>query len=186
MIGGHLTCEVIQGLSRHTDEGHLTQPVVTRQVHGNYRLLVILAPQYRACNRMNQGICSTYPIKYACGSPSIFVYLQFIYIHVIWSPIFFRVASLALGQSYDCPSASEATLKDMGKTDLYQTKRNHNKAQTMSIILVNLQGQKNYRHNSSKHIIKHGFIIKLEMFIKKTHITHLIAHPWGWAMGCVL
>ena len=33
-------------------------------------------------------------------------------VHVI-SPISFRVASLALGQSYDCPSASEATLKDM-------------------------------------------------------------------------
>ena len=28
-------------------------------------------------------------------------------------PISFRVTSLALGQSYDCPSASEATLKDM-------------------------------------------------------------------------
>ena len=34
-----------------------------------------------------------------------------------WStlPISFRLSSLALGQSYDCPSASEATLKDMGK-----------------------------------------------------------------------
>ena len=30
-------------------------------------------------------------------------------------PISFRVASLALGQSHDCPSASEVTLKDMGK-----------------------------------------------------------------------
>ena len=29
--------------------------------------------------------------------------------------ISFRVTSLALGQSHDCPSASEATLKDMGK-----------------------------------------------------------------------
>ena len=27
----------------------------------------------------------------------------------------FRVTSLVLGQSYDCPSASEVTLKDMGK-----------------------------------------------------------------------
>ena len=41
-------------------------------------------------------------------------------------PIFFKVASLALGQSYDCPSASEATLKDMGKINWYQT---HNKTQ---------------------------------------------------------
>ena len=29
-------------------------------------------------------------------------------------PKLFRVASLALGQSYDCPSANEATLKGMG------------------------------------------------------------------------
>ena len=36
------------------------------------------------------------------------------WIHVIFSPIFFRVTSLALGQSYDCPSVSEATLKNMG------------------------------------------------------------------------
>ena len=35
--------------------------------------------------------------------------------HVIYVPMYFRVASLALGQSYDCPSASEATLKDMSK-----------------------------------------------------------------------
>ena len=28
-------------------------------------------------------------------------------------PLSFRVTSLALGQSYDCPSACEATLKDM-------------------------------------------------------------------------
>ena len=28
-------------------------------------------------------------------------------------PIFFRITSLALGQSYDCPSASEVTVKDM-------------------------------------------------------------------------
>ena len=38
-------------------------------------------------------------------------------IHVIYLPIFFKVASLALGQSHDCPSASVATLKEMAKTD---------------------------------------------------------------------
>ena len=31
------------------------------------------------------------------------------------SPISFRVASLALGQSYDCPSAIAVTLNDMSK-----------------------------------------------------------------------
>ena len=31
---------------------------------------------------------------------------------MIYLPKSFRVASLALGQSYDCPSATEVTLKD--------------------------------------------------------------------------
>ena len=48
--------------------------------------------------------------------------------------ISFRVTSLALGQSYDCPSASEVTLKDMGK-NLYQTKTKHSKARTICIFL---------------------------------------------------
>ena len=39
-------------------------------------------------------------------------------------PIFFRVTSLALGQSHDCPSAGEVTLKDMGKIDLYPATTN--------------------------------------------------------------
>ena len=33
---------------------------------------------------------------------------------------------MVLGQSYDCPSASEVTLKDVGKVNQYQ---NHNKTQ---------------------------------------------------------
>ena len=39
-----------------------------------------------------------------------FVLLWFLYL-----PISFRVISLALGQSWDCPNASEVTLKDVGK-----------------------------------------------------------------------
>ena len=38
--------------------------------------------------------------------------------------IFFRVTSLSLGQSYDCPSDSEVTLKDiMGNNHPYQMKQ---------------------------------------------------------------
>ena len=33
--------------------------------------------------------------------------------HLLVVPIFFRVTSLALGESYDCPSASAVTLKNM-------------------------------------------------------------------------
>ena len=41
---------------------------------------------------------------------------------MIYLPIFFRVASLALLEQYNCPGASEVTLKYMDRTDLYQTK----------------------------------------------------------------
>ena len=49
----------------------------------------------------------------------------FLWIDVTHLPIPFRVTSLTLGQSYDCPSVSEVTLKDMGKTDKYQTTTKH-------------------------------------------------------------
>ena len=41
--------------------------------------------------------------------------------HMVQLSISFRVTSLALGQSYDCPSASEVMLKDLDKTDYCQT-----------------------------------------------------------------
>ena len=34
---------------------------------------------------------------------------------------------MALGQSYDCPSAIEVTLKDMGKISQHQTQLKQNK-----------------------------------------------------------
>ena len=43
------------------------------------------------------------------------------WIYMMCLPISFRVASLASGQSYDCPSASGVTLKDMGKIRHYWT-----------------------------------------------------------------
>ena len=38
---------------------------------------------------------------------------------MIYLPILFRVDSLALGQSYDCPSAGESTLNNTGKHNWY-------------------------------------------------------------------
>ena len=40
-------------------------------------------------------------------------------------PISSRIASLARGQSYDFHSASEVTLKDMGKIKLYRNTANN-------------------------------------------------------------
>ena len=45
--------------------------------------------------------------------------MRYLLIHLAHLPIFFRVASLALGQSYDCPSAGEVILKNMGIIGCY-------------------------------------------------------------------
>ena len=50
-----------------------------------------------------------------CTHCFVLPYHSYFKMYVIFVPIPFRVASLALGQSYDCPSASEVTLKGMGK-----------------------------------------------------------------------
>ena len=61
-------------------------------------------------------IYTVYSIDYAHGLVGFcFVLLWLYYLQgscVIDSSISFRVASLALGQSYDCPCASEVILKD--------------------------------------------------------------------------
>ena len=68
-----------------------------------------------------------------------FVLLCFYYhsleINVIHISKFFRVASLALGQSYDCPSASEAIPKNLGRNNWCRTTRKHNELQTLCKIL---------------------------------------------------
>ena len=68
-----------------------------------------------------------------------FVFLQlyhrFVWLHVIYLPISLRVTSLALGQSHDCPSANEVTLKYMGKVSRNLTTTKHNKTKDVCIIL---------------------------------------------------
>ena len=48
-------------------------------------------------------------------------YHHFLWINVVYLPISSRVTSLALGQSYDCPSATDVTLKDMVEVNQHQT-----------------------------------------------------------------
>ena len=63
----------------------------------------------------------------------LYIY-HFLMVDAINSPIFFRVSSLALGQSYDWPSVCEVTLNVMGKIHLYLTTENYNKVRNMRII----------------------------------------------------
>ena len=76
------------------------------------------------------------PMKYAVllCFVSFCWYYSYWGIHVIYLPIFFKIISLALGKSYDCPSASEATLKEMGRISQCLTTTKYNKAQKLYII----------------------------------------------------
>ena len=76
-------------------------------------------------------------------------------------PTPFRVTSLALGQSYDCPSVSEVTLKDMGNDSYESTKpwkcTNHNKTK------------------QNKKLLKHDHIPRWMMY-KLEHISKFTLH----------
>ena len=62
-------------------------------------------------------------------------YMRFTVIHMTYAPRSIRVASLALGQSYDCPSASEVSLQVVVQLNWHQTTIVHNQVWTMCIIL---------------------------------------------------
>ena len=47
----------------------------------------------------------------------------FVVLHWLTEPMSFKITPLALGQSYDCPSAIEAILKDMDKIIVINTLR---------------------------------------------------------------
>ena len=60
--------------------------------------------------------CTIYPIRYAHLFRCILFWYHYhrLWLQDIYLAIFVMITSLALGQSYDCPSASEVILKDMG------------------------------------------------------------------------
>ena len=64
------------------------------------------------------------------------IYIMALFWHKLILPVLFRVTSLPLGQSYDCPSASEVTRKDMDQwitcilqqpDNITKTKQRHTK-----------------------------------------------------------
>ena len=99
-----------------------------------------------------------------------------------YSPISFTVASLALGQSYDCPSASEVILKDMGKIGQYKTQQSMNHVQISWDILYLLCSQLRYNNsfnslNAGKENINlfHIFIRDTFLILQK-YILHSLIH----------
>ena len=55
---------------------------------------------------------------------TVVIYYQLLWIHLMNLFIYFKVASLILGHSCDCPSTSKVTLKDMDKFDHYPNTKN--------------------------------------------------------------
>ena len=86
---------------------------VMRKMYGQQNVImsdILKAP--RGILHAGESSLTVYPKKYAHGS-CFFGFVVISYRAI--SSISFRVASLALGQSNDCPSASKVTLKNMGK-----------------------------------------------------------------------
>ena len=72
--------------------------------------------------------------------------------HVIHLSILFRVALLSQGQSYDCPSVSEATLEEMGQSTIYKAQQNTAKDEPMCIILGINHKTSNIRHTQPQNL----------------------------------
>ena len=85
-----------------------------------------------------------------------------------------RIASMAPGQSYDCPGASEAMVKDVDKAIWYQTTGRHNKY-TLNIIIP-LQTQPP-RDNTS---VLNNCLVGTETCIEFYIISPLRESANGW------
>ena len=108
---------------------------------------------------------------------SLWLYYHSQCMYEVHSPILFSVTSLALGQSYDCPSASEVTLDNMNKINQNQTTKKHKTAQTVCIPLL-------WRHDGHDGVSNHQshdclFNRLFRRWSKKTPKLHVTAFVRG-------
>ena len=75
----------------------------------------IICFQFSFSNPVLYSISNDICTQFCCAL--FWLYLSSQLTQFVYLPIFFSVVSLALGQSYDCPSASEWSLKNMGEID---------------------------------------------------------------------
>ena len=110
-------------------------------------------------------------------------------------PISFRVTSQALGQSYDCPSAYEVILKDMGKwfTQIYlellynHSKTKHNKCVCIYHKTLYVYGiWSTLWKNSGKHVVINlKCVLPLSPCGWRGIVAPLQASRWaGWSRLC--
>ena len=94
--------------------------------------------------------------------------------HVICLPIYIKVNSLALGQLYDCQSASEESLKNMGKLRGTQNNKTY-------LLLASKPGSvyfKNLRNNYHKQNV--SCVMNLYTF----HKWHMNSRYWKVCYPC--
>ena len=98
--------------------------------------------------------------------------------------ISFRVISLTLGQSYDCPSASEAALKDRGTVHSpHGSLKTHDNittkhTRTMCIFRNTMQIAKTPRSSSISHP-SHNFVEDLYLIEVDPNVCYLVIHQPG-------
>ena len=105
-----------------------------------------------------------------------------LWIHMIYSLKSFRITSLALGQSYDCPSASEVILKDMGKNHPLP---NYNKTHKNMSCVYTFQ---NVLHVKEQLLYKMGTLISQWVWNLELLVTILECkkHPVEYAHDFVV
>ena len=89
-------------------------------------------------------------------------YHQLLWIRLRHFPIFFRITSLVLGQSYDCPSDSEAIQKDMGELACSRAQRNTTKHELCPYFLGCIAPWK----------INHWLIFRLQLHVGERWYIH--------------
>ena len=124
---------------------------------------------------------SKLPWTFWCSGSCEVCHPQMIIFIVLTSylPIFFRVASLALGNLYECSNAREVTQKDMDEIncDLITTK--YNKARTVSIIL----GAYCTRHDD---VIKWKHFPRYWPFVRRIHRSPVNSPHKGQWRGALM
>ena len=114
-------------------------------------------------------------------SHQLFTWLYFIHIH--------HDCFTALGQSYDCPSASEATMKNMGKTYLYLTTTKCSNCMHIDKLTVYYMHCILYPHDISS-IHNSLYIICIIYYIHMVYLAHSFQYNVSWLyqlinVGCV-
>ena len=131
---------------------------------------------------------TVYPKKYAHGSCFAVLCCGYVLTDL---PISIRLTSLALWQSNDCPSASKATLVNMGKCIMwihYEWLHNHNKAKQNKTVCKFLGVYCKILANHTAYTIIQrvvGWLMK-PLMKPKSYVSALLCFLWLMCLSNVI